>query len=156
MRIYLVQHGEAVDKTVDPDRPLSARGHADVESIAQRLAVAGAAPEKIHHSGKTRARQTAEIFAGVLKTAADAGEVPGIAPLDSAAGFARRLPELGGETMICGHQPFMGRLVSHLLTGSEERTLVAYSPGSVAILEQTAEGSWILCGFVRPEMCRRE
>ncbi len=34
MRLYLVQHGEAVTKAVDPDRPLSEQGRADVERLA--------------------------------------------------------------------------------------------------------------------------
>lgn len=155
MKLYLVQHGEAVDKTVDPDRPLSDQGRADVEDIARLIAGAGAAPEQIQHSGKTRARQTAEIFAAVLDTGAGVSEVDGIGPLDSAAALSQRLPSPGGERMICGHQPFMGKLVSHLLTGDEETSLVAYSPGSVACLEHSEETGWVLCWFVRPELRRR-
>jgi len=30
MRVYLVQHGEAVSKEENPDRPLSEKGAADV------------------------------------------------------------------------------------------------------------------------------
>ena len=30
MRLYLVQHGEAVAKEVDPDRPLSEHGREDI------------------------------------------------------------------------------------------------------------------------------
>ena len=38
MRLLLVQHGEAVPEQVEPARPLSARGAADVARIAEFLA----------------------------------------------------------------------------------------------------------------------
>ena len=34
MRLLLVQHGEAVPESEDPDRPLSARGRAEIEAVA--------------------------------------------------------------------------------------------------------------------------
>lgn len=154
MRIYLVQHGEAVDKSVDSERPLSSQGTADVESIASVLARAGAAPKRILHSGKTRARQTAEILNQALSAPSAPSEISGIAPMDPVAEFAARLPDFSAETMVCGHQPFMGRMVSHLLTGNEERPVVEYSPGSVVCLERSAEDDWVLCWFLRPELCR--
>ncbi len=156
MRLYLVQHGEAVDKTVDPDRPLSGQGEKDVASVASVLARALVAPEKIMHSGKTRARQTADIFEGALGARAGAVEVSGIAPLDSVSEFADRLQGDAEATMVCGHQPFMGKLVSRLLTGDEDVQLVEYTPGSVACLERGPHGGWILIGFLRPELCQRE
>ncbi len=66
MRIYLVQHGEAVAKDVDPERPLSEQGHNDVEKIATFLGNTQLGMERILHSGKLRAEQTAEIFADKL------------------------------------------------------------------------------------------
>ncbi len=155
MRLYLVQHGEAVDKSVDPDRPLSGQGEEDVRCIASILAGAGAAPNKIFHSGKTRARQTAEILDGAVNAKGGAAEVSGIAPLDSVTEFAANISEIDEDTMFCGHQPFMGRLVSHLLAGNEELPLVEYSPGSVACLEGRSASDWVLRWFLRPELCRR-
>ncbi len=154
MRLYLVQHGEAVDKSVNPDRPLSSEGKVDVERIASILSRAGAAPIRIVHSGKSRARQTAEILNGVLKSKAGVTEIPGIAPLDSVVEFASHVPEIAEDTMICGHQPFMGRLVSQLLADDKEVSLVEYSPGSIACLERSDEGKWLLRWFIRPELCR--
>ncbi len=154
MRLFLVQHGEAVDKTVDPERPLSPQGKTDVEGVALALVRASVAPQAIVHSGKTRAKQSAEIFQRVLDAKGRAAEVSGIGPLDSVPEFAERAQEMSADTLVCGHQPFMGRLVSHLLTGDQELPLVTYSPGSVACLERNAEGSWALTWFLRPELCR--
>jgi phosphohistidine phosphatase len=153
MRLYLVQHGGSVDKSVDPDRPLSSQGEKDVECVASILLRAGAVPKRIVHSGKTRARQTAEIFDRALATSVGANETTGIAPLDSIIKFASRLPEMPKETMVCGHQPFLGRLVSHLLAGNEDKPIVEYSPASVACLEDRPDGVWVLCWFLCPELC---
>jgi len=37
MRIYLTQHGPAVPKDVDPDRPLNEQGREDVRRLADFL-----------------------------------------------------------------------------------------------------------------------
>jgi phosphohistidine phosphatase len=60
MLLFLVHHAQAVDALMDPQRPLSDRGRADAEALASRVAARGAKPSVIWHSGKQRARQTAE------------------------------------------------------------------------------------------------
>lgn len=62
MFLYLVHHGDAVGPEVDPRRPLSAAGRAEVERIAAQAAGLGARPAVVWHSGKLRAKQTAEAF----------------------------------------------------------------------------------------------
>src|ERR687897_643977 len=37
MRLYLVQHGDAVPEQLDPERPLSAAGRREVEAVARRI-----------------------------------------------------------------------------------------------------------------------
>src|SRR5205814_3267259 len=60
--LYLVHHGDAVGPDVDPARPLSTRGRVDVDLLAQKAAARDVKPAIIWHSGKLRARQTAEAF----------------------------------------------------------------------------------------------
>ena len=62
MRLYLVQHGDAVPERLDPERPLSAAGRREVEAVARLLAGAGARVAHVVHSGKLRAQQTAELL----------------------------------------------------------------------------------------------
>ncbi|MEQ1910662.1 MAG: histidine phosphatase family protein, partial [Vicinamibacterales bacterium] len=62
LRLYLAHHGDAVGPGVDIRRPLSDAGRADTERVAAAAAARGAKPIVIWHSGKLRARQTAEIF----------------------------------------------------------------------------------------------
>ena len=72
MRLYLVQHGDAVPEQVDPERPLRAAGRRDVEAVARLLASKSMRAERVARSGKLRARQIAELLAAAL--------APGIAP----------------------------------------------------------------------------
>jgi len=57
MRIYLTEHGLAVPKDVDPNRPLSKQGRVDVRRLADFLNKAGVGGE---HYG----RQAAGLFPG--------------------------------------------------------------------------------------------
>ena len=66
MWLYLVQHGQAKTEEEDPERPLTDRGAADVGRVAGVAAAAGIMTGRICHSGKTRARQTAEAWGQVL------------------------------------------------------------------------------------------
>ena len=56
------------------------------------------------------------------------------------------------DTLVAGHQPFLGRLVALLLAGRPEPAVVDCRPGSVACLERDAAGRWMLAWMVRPEL----
>ena len=62
MIVVLVHHGDAVGPDVDPRRPLSTRGLQQVERLARDASARGTRPQVVWHSGKLRARQTAEAF----------------------------------------------------------------------------------------------
>ena len=66
MKLCLVQHGDAVPEETDPQRPLSERGCAEVQRVAELLAGAGVQVSTILHSGKTRAEQTARLLAACV------------------------------------------------------------------------------------------
>lgn len=67
MKLYLVQHGEAKRKEEDPSRPLTNKGIKDAEKVAKYISKLEVKAKKIFHSGKLRAKQTAEIYAKHLK-----------------------------------------------------------------------------------------
>ena len=151
MKLYLVQHGDAVDRTVDPDRPLSEQGVHDVKAIAGVLRAAGIRVDRVWHSGKHRAGQTAAILAGVIAPSMTVEPVDGIRPNDAVAVFAEDADVWDQDTLVVGHLPFMARLVSLLVTGDPEQQLVNYSPGSVVCLERRAT-HWIVSWMLRPDM----
>jgi phosphohistidine phosphatase len=151
MKLYLIQHGEAVSKDVDPDRPLSPRGRKDVEIVASFLKKSGISVSKILHSGKTRARQTAEILVQIILNNGHIEVIDDIAPNDPVESFVETIPTLETNTMIVGHLPFMARLVTSLTADYEDPPLVAYQPGSVVCLEQDDNHSWQIQWMIRPD-----
>ena len=150
--LYLVQHGEAVSKEVDADRPLSAQGVADVSRLAAFLSAAGIQLDQVFHSGKTRAQQTAEILASSIQEDLKIEQIAGINPNDPVDVFAGKLGEMHLPVMIVGHLPFMSRLVSHLLIHHDDPTIVAYQPGSVVCLEKDMNDAWSISWMLRPEL----
>ena len=50
MRLYLVQHGDALSKQTDPQRPLSEAGRRHVAAMGNLLAGAGIRPARVIHS----------------------------------------------------------------------------------------------------------
>ena len=152
MKLILVQHGEALPKEADPDRPLSAQGRDDVGRVAGLLAQRNVRAERVFHSGKTRARETADALAAVLSRGGAATSIAGIDPNDPVEAFAKSVCDWKEDTVVVGHQPFMGRLVSLLLTGDPAIKTVAFAPGSVACLERNENGACALNWMIRPEL----
>lgn len=152
MKLYLVQHGEAVNKDVDPDRPLTESGITDVTRVGLAMAQAGIRVERIVHSGKTRARQTAEIIAGNIATGVDIEVSDKIDPLDDPAAVDWQVASNGKDTMLVGHLPFMAKLAAWLVCGDAAQALVAYQPGSVVCLESGEDKNWQIGWMLRPEL----
>ena len=152
MRLLLVQHGEACAKEVDPDRPLTDQGAADVERVAAFLGNAGIRVGRVLHSGKRRARQTAARLAAIVAPGIEL-EVSGlINPNDNPAAFDWQSDSWDRDTLVVGHLPFMARLVGHLVTGDRDRVIVDYRPGSVVCLEQDDQDRWAIAWMIRPEL----
>ena len=152
MRLYLVQHGEAVAKEVDPARPLSERGLDDMIKMAGFLKRCGVHVSRVLHSGKRRAEQTAQVLAAAILAGEQPESAAGLNPNDDVASFAKRLTDFQADTLVAGHLPFMARLVTWLTTGNNARVTVAYKPGSVVCLQRQEDGSWILEWMLRPDL----
>ncbi len=152
MKLYLVQHGEACAKDVDPDRPLTDQGKTDVNRLAVFLRKSGVNVGRIVHSGKLRAQQTAERLVNAIAagTALEISNV--INPNDDPAHFAQLSSSWNEDTLIVGHLPFMAKLVSQLSLGNTQNIFAGFSPGSAVCLERLKDNSWALNWMVRPEV----
>ena len=62
MALFLVQHGISAPKDIDPEKGLSDFGREETNRIAQVAKGYKIPVQKIVHSGKKRAEQTAAIF----------------------------------------------------------------------------------------------
>lgn len=145
MRIYLVRHGEAVPEHVDPARPLSARGRAEIERVAAEVARLGWRVAEIRHSGLTRARQTAEMLAARLAPERGVRAVEGLRPDDDPHRLAAECEATREPVMLVGHLPHLGRLASLLLLGDPGRELIRFGTGTVAGLARTDGGFLVEC-----------
>lgn len=152
MRLYLTQHGLALPKEADPERPLSEQGHADVQRLAEFLGHLGVRVEAVLHSGKARAEQTASLLADSLLPAGRPQARPGLGPKDPVEPLAAAIDAWTTDTVLVGHLPFLGRLASLLLAADRDRPTLAFQPGSMVCLERDADGQWVLLWMLRPEL----
>ena len=140
MKLYLAQHGEACAKDVDPERPLSDQGRADIERLAGFLGQSGIEVERVIDSGKLRAAQTADLLAAAVAPLVELETNDRINPKDDPRAFDWEQATGGQDTLVVGHLPFMARLVSLLVVGDPDRPMTAYQPGSVVCLERDSSG----------------
>jgi phosphohistidine phosphatase len=131
MHCYLVRHGEAVSANINPERPLSVRGRAQVAQLGQLALKRNVSIPRIYHSGIVRARQTAEILAGYLNPASGISPANGLLPEDDPEFVKAEIAAVAEPTLWVGHLPFMERLTALLVTGDATRKIVDFSPATM-------------------------
>jgi phosphohistidine phosphatase len=137
LRLFLVHHGDAVGPEVDPRRPLSLEGREAVERLAAEAAARGARPAVVWHSGKLRAKQTAEAFWRACNALAELSASRDLQPDDSPAWIRARLRAEPRDLLIAGHFPHLPRLLALLVGGPENAPTSFPLHGVVAL--QTAD-----------------
>jgi phosphohistidine phosphatase len=155
MKLYLLQHGAALASEVDPARPLSETGRQDVQAVADFLKGAGIRVDRVWHSGKSRAEQTAQLLAKAVLPRGKIEMVGGIGPNDDVAGFVSDADVWEQDILVTGHLPFLSRLVARLVAGDPEHEIVGFLPGSVVCLERRDVNRWILLWMLRPDLLVR-
>jgi phosphohistidine phosphatase len=152
--LYLVHHGDAVGPEVDPARPLSKRGRVEADMLAENAAERGVKPAVIWHSGKLRAKQTAEAFWRRCNPLSTCAAARGLQPTDPASwivdtlsaqilapGEPARQPRVGG-VMLVGHFPHMPRLLALLLTRNPAAAPADFPMHGLVALEEL-NGKWM-------------
>ncbi len=152
MALYLVQHGKSMPKDQDPQKGLSEEGIAETERIAGVAKGYGLQVSTITHSGKTRARQTAEIFSTALIPEGGVQEASGLNPLDDVAAVAATLDSTK-NIMLVGHLPFMERLTSYLITGSVQKPVFKFQNSGIVCLDHDpVVESWVIKWTLMPNI----
>lgn len=152
MALFLVQHGKSLPKDKDPEQGLSKEGISEVEQIAKVAKGYGVQVSRIIHSGKKRARHTAEIFASLLGSGVGVQESGGLKPLDDVSAFAGKINN-EDNVMLVGHLPFMERLTSYLITGSTDKPVFKFQNGGIVCIDKDPDNrSWFIRWALMPRI----
>jgi phosphohistidine phosphatase len=143
MYLYLVHHGEAVGPEVDLRRPLSPAGRQTVERLAAEAAARGARPAVVWHSGKLRAKQTAEAFWRACNALAEFSASRDLQPDDPPSWIRDRLRGESRDLLIAGHFQHLPRLLA-LLTAVDDSAAGRF-PLHGAVALETSDGgeTWV-------------
>lgn len=150
MAIYLVQHGLSLPEDVDPQQGLTQEGRADVERIAHVAQSYKVNVDLILHSGKTRARQSAEIMGAYLHPDKGIHVGAGLDSKDNVKVWAHKL-DAEENCMLVGHLPFLEKLASFLVTGKSQPRIFKLQNGGILCLDKR-EGDWVITWAIMPKI----
>jgi phosphohistidine phosphatase len=142
LRLFLVHHGDAVGPDVDPQRPLSADGRSEAVRLANEAAARGVKPDVVWHSGKLRARQTAEAFWRACNALAEFSATRDLQPDDPPEWLRDRLRGETRDVLIAGHFYHLPRLLTLLLDEPESRARPFPLHGVVALVSEDDGETW--------------
>ncbi len=114
MFVYLAHHGDSVHPGIDPQRPLSRLGRGQVDTLSSWAAARAVRPDVVWHSGKLRARQTAEAYWRACNPLAEFSAARWMQP-DDPLRLADQLQHETRDVMLVGHMPHLDRLLGRLL-----------------------------------------
>lgn len=155
MDLYLVQHGEAEARVGETERSLTEAGMAALRRMTAFLDRRSLPPlEAIFHSGKLRARQTAELLSPHIQTARGVLAADSLAPNDDPKIWARKLRDMTADVMLVGHMPHLSRLASLLLAHDANLSVVQFHNAGIVCLERDIDQIWRVDWMVIPEILR--
>ena len=145
MLLHILRHAEAEDSAPsgdDADRRLTEAGQKRIRLVARGIARA-LEPRygEILVSPLVRSRQTAQAVAEACGFSRDLRETEALLPHAPVETLLDELARLECETaLVVGHEPHMGRLFGHLLTGGN-RLDVPMKKASLAAFETDRDPS---------------
>lgn len=140
--VLLVHHGDALPSEIDAQRPLSERGRRAAEALAAKVGRRGFVAAAVWHSGKLRARQTAEAVWRASNPFAEFAAIGGLQPDDPASVVVARLAGETRDVAFVGHFPHLPRLLVQLLGAPQEGTSAVFPPHGAVALAADGESRW--------------
>ena len=155
MNLYLVRHAECKPEAQDPQHSLSDKGRTEIEKVAAFVAEhITLKVSRIIHSGKTRARQTAEVLARYLNPPGGVSAAEGLEPLADPLIWTNRLAEEKEDLMLVGHLPHLDKIAAKLICGDEATSAVIFQNAGIVCLSRDDSGVWSLYWMVTPRMLK--
>ena len=159
-RLYLIRHGLAEERGEawpdDSRRPLTEEGMSLLRKEARGLVRLGVTFDVVLTSPLVRARQTADIVAGVFSTRPAIVVIESLAPDGNAHAVLSDLEKQARRTRIAlvGHEPGIGELAARL-AGS--RRAFTFKKGSICRIDVKSlppAGPGTLRWFITPKILR--
>ena len=151
MELTIVRHAIAEDGADDAARPLSKKGRRRFEDTVKELDSLGVRFDRILHSPKLRAVETAELLRGLCD-----GALQPTALLAKEPGVELWTLLEGERLAVVGHEPHLTALLSWLVTGEPTGGNFVLKKGGVAQLEgEPAPAGMRLCTLLTPRVLRR-
>lgn len=150
MQLFLIRHGIAEDGDDDAARPLSPDGAKRFRQEVRGLRALGVRFDRVLHSPKRRAVETAELLAPLVD-----GEYE-VSALLAQAPSAELLAQLhGGVVAVVGHEPHLSSLLAWLVVGAPDEGRFELKKGGVARLAGEPEaGGMTLVALLPPKLLR--
>jgi phosphohistidine phosphatase len=152
MKLYLVQHAKAASKDVDPERSLTEEGLREVRKVTAFIKPLNLSVDYLWHSGKKRAQQTVDIMAEVVKVNKKLTARDGLAPKDDVKPIEKQIMSKKQDVMLAGHLPFLSKLASLLLTGSESSDTVSFKNAGIVCLNYADDNQWRIDWIIIPQI----
>jgi phosphohistidine phosphatase len=156
MELYLMQHGEALPKEVDPNRPLSPEGEEQVRIAGLALVRLGVRLERIVSSPKKRARQTAQAIADAIGVVGEIPALEALEPLTPPEETLLAIENVGdaGSILLAGHLPSLSEVAAYLMNCQSP---IAFRMGGIGCLrvDHWGKGGAMLRWYLTPEQLKR-
>jgi phosphohistidine phosphatase len=150
MELFVVRHAIAEDGADDDARPLSKKGVRRFRKMVGVLSRLGVTFDRIVHSPKRRAVETAELLVPLLEGELEVSALLTEAPTDDVLGLI-----IGASIAVVGHEPHLSALVSWLV-GAPSSEVIELKKGAVAHLTGRADpGGMKLVALLPPRVARR-
>ena len=151
MNLYLVQHAEAMQEDDDPARSLTGKGMESIRRVAHYASqYLNIDVERIIHSGKKRAIQTAEVLTDEVKPVKGMEQGQEMNPLSGPWGWVEHLSQAEENVMLVGHLPHLKRLAALLLCQDESKQFLDFQEGGIISFCRNESGIWVLRWMVTP------
>jgi len=161
LELYLIRHGVAAERGEEyPDdskRPLTNDGITRLRKEAKGLDALDVSFDVILSSPLVRARQTADVFAEVMKGKPSVQPVDALTPAGSPAAVIHELGRHMRKERIAlvGHEPNMGELAAHLI-GS--KVALPFKKGAICRIDFSVfppKGKGQIVWFLPPRVLRK-
>lgn len=144
MDLYILRHAIAVNREDasyprDSERPLTAKGIAKLRKVIRGIKTLGLSFDLILTSPYVRALETAELVAAELGVGTRVERTPHLSP----DGDPRALIDLmrsrrgaHASVLVVGHEPYLSGLISVLVSGDEQATIIMKKAGLCKLVAQ--------------------